>query len=50
MYLHSDLDLKDTYVICEIVVSVHDKSKENRVVNHLSLGLLTAKVTDESGK
>ena len=50
MYFHSDLDLKDTYAICEVVVNVHDKSDGDKLVTTLSMGLLAIKLTDDTGK
>ena len=49
MYLHSDLDLKETYAICEVVLNVHDKTNNLQIINTLSLGLVAIKITDESG-
>lgn len=50
MYFHSDLDLKDTYAICEVVVHVHDKNNADKLVTTLSMGLLAIKLTDGTGE
>lgn len=50
IYFHSDLDLKDTYAICEVVLNIYDKDNSNKPVTNVSMGLLAVKLTDSSGK
>ena len=50
MYFHSDLNLKDTHAICEVVINVHDKNKSNKLVTNVSVGLLAIKLMDDTGK
>lgn len=50
IYFHTDLDLKDTHAICEIVVNVHDKNSDNKLVTTVGVGLLAVKLTDDTGK
>lgn len=40
---HSDLDLSQTYLICEIIINVYDKNKaeyNNGFLNNIGLGTL----------
>jgi hypothetical protein len=50
LFFHSDLDLKETYAICEVVLNIHDKTNNLNLINTVSMGLLPIKITDEAGK
>ena len=44
---HSDLDLTETYLLCEIVVNIHDKLS-SEIITSLALGILPIKILKEN--
>ena len=46
---HSDLDLSKSYLICEVIVQITDKSAEGKLVEQIGLGLLALKIEDGQG-
>lgn len=50
LFFHSDLDLSETFVICEVVTNIFDKANAFKPVQTIGLGIVAIRIMNKEAK